>query len=123
VLRERIAGRAARMLDAGWAEEVAALAAHVPHDAPAWQASGYLAIRQYVAGAISRDAALGRVVIATRQYAKRQRTWFRHQLPAHRTTRLDPDGTSAVRAAAAWLRDHSGDRKPRTMRSREPVPA
>jgi tRNA dimethylallyltransferase len=123
VLRERIAERAARMLDGGWAEEVASLATHVPHDAPAWQASGYLAIREYVAGTISRDAALGRVVIATRQYAKRQRTWFRHQLPAHRTTRLDPDGASAVGAAAAWVRDHSGDRRPRTTQSMERVPA
>ena len=123
VLRERIAERAARMLDGGWAEEVASLATHVPHDAPAWQASGYSAIREYVAGTLSRDAARARVVIATRQYAKRQRTWFRHQLPAHRTTRLDPDGTSAVRAAAAWVRDHRGDRKARTMPSRERVPA
>jgi tRNA A37 N6-isopentenylltransferase MiaA len=123
VLRERIAERAVRMLDGGWAEEVASLSAHVPHDAPAWQASGYSAIREFVAGTLSRDAALARVVIATRQYAKRQRTWFRHQLPAHRTTRLDPDGTSAVRAAAAWVRDHSGARTPRTTQSRERVPA
>jgi len=123
VLRERIAERAARMLDGGWAEEVASLAAHVPADAPAWQASGYSAIREYVAGTITREAALGRVVIATRQYAKRQRTWFRHQLPAHRTTRLDPDDASAVRAAAAWVREHTGDRAPQTMQSRERIPA
>ena len=123
VLRERIADRAARMLDGGWAEEVASLATHVPDDAPAWQASGYSAIREYVAGTISRDAALAQVVIATRQYAKRQRTWFRHQLPAHRATRLDTDGASAVRAAVAWVRDHSGDRKPRTTQSRERIPA
>jgi tRNA dimethylallyltransferase len=123
VLRERIAERAARMLDGGWAEEVASLATHVPHDAPAWQASGYMAIREYVGGTISRDAALGRVVIATRQYAKRQRTWFRHQLPAHRTMRLDPDDASAVRTAAAWVRDHSGDRRPRPTQSRKRVPA
>lgn len=123
VLRERIADRAARMLDGGWAEEVVSLATHVPNDAPAWQASGYLAIREYVAGTISRDAALAQVVIATRQYAKRQRTWFRHQLPAHRTTRLNPDGTSAVGAAVAWVREHSGDRKPHTTQSRERIPA
>ena len=123
VLRERIADRAARMLDGGWAEEVASLATHVPDDAPAWQASGYSAIRAYVAGTIARDAALAQVVIATRQYAKRQRTWFRHQLPAHRTTRLDPDGASAVRAAVTWLRDHSGERKPRPTQSRERIPA
>jgi tRNA A37 N6-isopentenylltransferase MiaA len=123
VLRARIAERAARMLDGGWADEVASLAAHVPPDAPAWQASGYSAIREYVAGTITREAALARVVIATRQYAKRQRTWFRHQLPAHRTTRLDPDDASAVRAAAAWVREHSGNRPSQPTQSRERVPA
>jgi tRNA dimethylallyltransferase len=123
VLRDRIAERAARMLDAGWPDEVASLAARVPGDAPAWQASGYSAIRDYVAGTLSRDAALGRVVIATRQYAKRQRTWFRHQLPAERTTRLNPDDASAVRTVAGWVREHSGDRKPRPTQSRERIPA
>jgi tRNA dimethylallyltransferase len=123
VLRERIADRAARMLDGGWAEEVAALARHVRDDAPAWQASGYSAIREYVAGTMARDAALAQVVIATRQYAKRQRTWFRHQLPAKRTTRLDPDDASAVGAAVAWVRDHSSNRQPRTTQSRERIPA
>jgi tRNA A37 N6-isopentenylltransferase MiaA len=103
-LRERIARRAERMMDQGWAEEVAALAAAVPVDAPAWQASGYGAIRDYVVGTASRAAALERVVVATRQYAKRQRTWFRHQLPGERTVRLDPDRPDAVQQAAAWMR-------------------
>ena len=33
---------------------------------------------------------MSEILIETRQYAKRQRTWFRHQLPADRVTRLDP---------------------------------
>jgi tRNA dimethylallyltransferase len=53
----------------------------VPEDAPAWNASGYDVVRQLVGGAIDRATALERIIIETRQYAKRQRTWFRHQLP------------------------------------------
>jgi tRNA dimethylallyltransferase len=112
-LRERIARRTASMLERGWAAEVASLAAVVPTDAPAWQASGYAAIREYVAGAVSREAAVERVVIATRQYAKRQRTWFRHQLPSERTVRLDPDQPDAVHEAAAWVRAHTRGRDAR----------
>ena len=45
------------------------------------------------------------MLIETRQYAKRQRTWFRHQLPADAVTRLDPDlarlGNPTV---ASWAR-------------------
>jgi len=103
-LRDRIAERAAAMVANGWPEEVAALAQHVPPEAPAWQASGYLAMRAYVAGQVSLAVALERVTIATRQYAKRQRTWFRHQLPAARVTRLNPDDPAAVSQALAWIR-------------------
>lgn len=120
-LRDRIARRATSMLERGWTAEVASLAAVVPADAPAWQASGYAAIRDYVAGALSREAALERVVIATRQYAKRQRTWFRHQLPRDRTVRLDPDRPDAVHEAAAWVRAHTVDRDPRLALRRERV--
>jgi tRNA dimethylallyltransferase len=43
-----------------------------------------------VQGRISIDDAEERVIIETRQYAKRQRTWFRHQLADGVVTRLDP---------------------------------
>jgi tRNA dimethylallyltransferase len=123
VLRERIALRAARMLEKGWGDEVATLATQVPSDAPGWQASGYSAIRDYVSGAISREAALEGVVIATRQYAKRQRTWFRHQLPADRMTRLDPDRPDAVQSVVGWVRTHVGDLELRPTLAKERVPA
>jgi tRNA A37 N6-isopentenylltransferase MiaA len=103
-LRQRIAERAANMARAGWLEEVAALAQSVPEDAPAWQGCGYLAMRDHVQGRAPLAAALEHVTIATRQYAKRQRTWFRHQLPPDRVTRLNPDDPAAVRRALAWIR-------------------
>jgi tRNA A37 N6-isopentenylltransferase MiaA len=97
-----IACRIDAMLDAGWVEEVRALDGAVPDDAPAWQASGYATVRALVRGRLTRAAAHSAIVVATRQYAKRQRTWFRHQIPAADVTRIDPRG-DAVTEARAWL--------------------
>ena len=103
VLRERITDRVGQMLDAGWEDEVAMLARDVPADAPAWNACGYAMLRAAQDGTMTRQAALERTIIDTRQYAKRQRTWFRHQLPADRVTLLDPTAPDAGPRAAAWL--------------------
>jgi len=105
-LHERIRGRAAWMLgDGGWVEEVERLRQSVPVDAPAWNASGYEVVRELVEGRISREAALQAIVIETRQYAKRQRTWFRHQLPPEAVTTLDPTSTGWEAAADRWWRE------------------
>lgn len=101
-LAERIAARVRAMVAAGWVDEVRALAARVPAEAPAWKASGYGVLRAHVEGALALEAAVERVVIETRQYAKRQRTWFRHQLPADRVTVLDPGAPGAFAKALAW---------------------
>ena len=103
VLRERIASRVQQMLDAGWEREVKRLTHSVPADAPAWNACGYAMLRSAQSGELSRDAAIERTVIDTRQYAKRQRTWFRHQLPVDRVTRLDPTAPDALARAKTWL--------------------
>lgn len=79
-LKDHIATRIDAMLDAGWLDEIEALARSVPADAIAWKAAGYRVMRSHVDGDISLDAARERAIIETRQYAKRQRTWFRHQL-------------------------------------------
>lgn len=79
-LKQHIERRVDQMLAAGWLAEVAGLMATVPHDAIAWKASGYRAMRGHVEGEYSLDHARSRAIIETRQYAKRQRTWFRHQL-------------------------------------------
>ena len=96
-LQARIVNRVDEMLAGGWVEEVEGLAARLPEDAPAWNATGYETIRHLVRGTITRAAAREAVVIATRQYAKRQRTWFRHQLPPESVTRLE--GEVSTRAA------------------------
>jgi tRNA dimethylallyltransferase len=102
VLAERIAARTDAMLAAGWVDEVRALAEAVPAGAIAWKASGYEVLRRQLAGELSLDEARALIVIETRQYAKRQRTWFRHQLPAGAVLRVNPDDPGALDAALEW---------------------
>jgi tRNA dimethylallyltransferase len=103
VLADRIASRIDAMFDRGWPDEVHELMRNVPQDAPAWKATGYDAVRRFVAGDLSRSAAHEEILISTRQYAKRQRTWFRHQLPAELITRIDPTRSDWHAEAARWF--------------------
>jgi tRNA dimethylallyltransferase len=83
-LNERIDRRFATMVDAGAVEEVAALIARedVPLDAPIRRAIGMPELAAAALGEITLDDAISRASLATRQYAKRQYTWFRNQPPA-----------------------------------------
>ena len=81
-LYARIDARFDAMLGAGALEEVAALAARkLDPLLPAMKAHGVPALIRHLAGEITLEeaAAIGRA--DTRHYAKRQFTWFRHQLP------------------------------------------
>lgn len=81
VLRERIASRFMAMLDAGAIEEVRALLLRrLDPTLPALKAIGVSEIGGWLAGELSREEMVERAVIATRQYAKRQRTWFRARM-------------------------------------------
>ncbi len=101
-LADRIAARLDGMLDNGWPREVERLMKTVPATAPAWNATGYDILRRMELGELSLDAARDGVLVQTRQYAKRQRTWFRHQLPDSVVTRLDPTVPTWQSEAAAW---------------------
>jgi tRNA dimethylallyltransferase len=102
-LPARIAARTASMFDAGWSEEVRALVRDVPADAPAWNATGYDAVRALLRGELDREGAIGRVLVETRQYAKRQRTWFRHQLAGDLVRRVDPDASGWQEIVDRWM--------------------
>jgi tRNA dimethylallyltransferase len=102
VLGSRIETRVDRMLDAGWADEVRELQRGVPPDAPAWKSSGYAVMREHVEGRLDLSSARQRIIIETRQYAKRQRTWFRHQLPLAAVTVVNPDDSRARAVAREW---------------------
>jgi tRNA dimethylallyltransferase len=76
-LHARIAARTRAMLNAGWMEETAGLlATHGPH-ARALRAIGYREIVAHLQGDLGEDELEPRITAATRQYAKRQETWFR----------------------------------------------
>jgi tRNA dimethylallyltransferase len=75
-LDARVPARVAAMVGAGWLDEVAGLVARVPPTAPAWQAIGYASLAQVVRGETALASALSAITLATRRYAKRQRTWF-----------------------------------------------
>jgi tRNA dimethylallyltransferase len=102
VLASRIEARVDAMLEAGWVEEIRELIVKVPADAPAWKASGYAAMRDHVEGRCDLSSARQRVIIETRQYAKRQRTWFRHQLPEAAVTRVNPEDSRASAIVQEW---------------------
>jgi tRNA dimethylallyltransferase len=100
-----IEARARLMLGSGWQEEVKQLMRDVPEDAPAWNATGYRTVRAMRRGEIARAEAEERVIIETRQYAKRQRTWFRHQLQGEDVTRTDVYHAGFEERLEAWWRE------------------
>lgn len=80
LLRERAELRFNQMLEHGALDEVRALMAlKLSSDLPAMRAIGVKFIAQYLDGEISLDKARELSINATRQYAKRQGTWFRNQ--------------------------------------------
>lgn len=81
VLRQRIARRFETMFAEGAVEEVRALLAlELDPSLPAMKAIGVPEIAAMLRGELTESEAIERAVIATRQYAKRQRTWFRGRM-------------------------------------------
>ncbi|MFL9825451.1 tRNA (adenosine(37)-N6)-dimethylallyltransferase MiaA [Rhodoplanes sp. SY1] len=81
-LYARIDARFVRMMEEGALEEVRALGArHLDPLLPAMRAHGVPGLLAYLSGTFSREAAVEKGQADTRHYAKRQFTWFRHQLP------------------------------------------
>jgi tRNA dimethylallyltransferase len=76
-LHARIAARTRAMFAAGWIEETAdLLATYGPH-ARGLRAIGYREIVAHLQGELGEEELEPRITAATRQYAKRQETWFR----------------------------------------------
>ena len=101
-LQQHIIDRAGYMFASGWQDEVRGLITTVPADAPAWNASGYRTVREMVEGRISFDEAEERVIVETRQYAKRQRTWYRHQLAGADVVCVDAHAPGFGDELRAW---------------------
>jgi tRNA dimethylallyltransferase len=73
----RIQSRAETMIQSGWIEEVKGLMRRYGSDLPLLQTLGYAEIRRYLSGMCSLEETVSQIVRRTRQFAKRQRTWFR----------------------------------------------
>lgn len=81
LLRARIARRFAAMFSDGAVDEVRAIAAqNLDPSLPAMKAIGVPEIMAWMDGTMGREDAISRATIATQQYAKRQRTWFRNRM-------------------------------------------
>jgi tRNA dimethylallyltransferase len=94
-LYRRCDARFERMLEQGAVPEVEALLArHLPPALPVMRAIGVPEIAGLLRGEWSREEALARGQQATRNYAKRQYTWFRRQPPAE-WPRINADNYSA----------------------------
>jgi tRNA dimethylallyltransferase len=100
-LYQRINQRTIQMIQAGWMEEVRDLiAAGVPPDAKPFQFIGYSELRQVLEGKLSESAAVETIQRATRQFAKRQLTWFRREQNVIWMEGFGDDPAIAARALA-----------------------
>lgn len=81
ILHERINRRFENMMQSGAVEEVEALLSlDLPPGSSALKAIGVSQIAEMLAGRMSQEDVTEKSAAATRQYAKRQMTWFRNQM-------------------------------------------
>ncbi len=115
-LRNRIDARVEQMFQRGLVEETKELIQRgLNNNLTGRQALGYRQVREYLEGRRSLEETMDLVKLRTRQFAKRQMTWFRHQLPLE-WIEWGP-GITAEQMAAEIVR------RRRVGRSGEPGPA
>jgi tRNA dimethylallyltransferase len=97
----RIDARVDRMLEGGLVEEVQGLldAGFTAAD-PGMSATGYREVVGYLQGEWTLEQAADEIRRATRRYARRQLTWFRHQLPG---ARVAIDATAPIEAQVSQV--------------------
>ncbi|BAZ90488.1 tRNA delta(2)-isopentenylpyrophosphate transferase [Raphidiopsis curvata NIES-932] len=96
VLDLRIYGRTKQMIKDGLVEEVEYLCQRYGVSLPLLNTLGYAEIKRYLSGEISLEAATDLIVLHTRQFAKRQRTWFRQSLNLEYFNINSPDLLSSI---------------------------
>jgi tRNA dimethylallyltransferase len=113
-LHRRIEARAAHMMRTGLLEEVRSLRARgFGDDAPGMTGTGYREAAACLAGEATLEEAVREIARSTRRYARRQRTWFRNQLPpdTRRVDGTEPLETQVELVLDAWR--SAGGRPPR----------
>ena len=102
-LYERIEARTEVMFSMGWLEEVRRLIeSGLPEDSKPFDFIGYRELRQVLHGRRKLEEAQAAIQQATRQYAKRQLTWFRKEQSVHWLAGFGDD-FDVQRAAFGWL--------------------
>ncbi len=103
ILARRIAKRTEQMFKSGLLDEARRLRDRgYDRTLPALSGVGYAEALAHLDGQLSLPEAIQRTTIRTRQYARRQRTWFRHQLP----TAWHPPNTALKAALHHLTADH-----------------
>jgi tRNA dimethylallyltransferase len=98
-LRPRIEVRTDTMFKSGLIDEVVGLFRKYPDLPTAKQAIGYKEVIDYLAGLKSLEQTKAEITLATTQYAKRQRTWFRKEPGARQV-----EGLGGVDRLLEWLK-------------------
>ncbi len=98
-LDARIAARTRAMLQGGWLEETRALLEQHDPECPGLASIGYREIVAHLRGELAPAQVEEAIVRVTRQYAKRQRTWFRKVEAAGRGSPTDADVLRGLLAA------------------------
>ncbi|WP_179395618.1 tRNA (adenosine(37)-N6)-dimethylallyltransferase MiaA [Lacticaseibacillus absianus] len=110
-LYARIDARVEQMIAAGLVDEVRRVLAVAGPEAQALKAIGYKELVPYLAGQVPLADAVAAIQQHSRRYAKRQLTYFRHQMPTHWFDLLArPEQMAMITAlVTAWREDNGGD--------------
>jgi tRNA dimethylallyltransferase len=112
ILQQRIAQRTAMMIEMGLVEEVKGLIEKYGQNLPLLDTLGYAEIKRYLWGEIGLEEAIDLTILHTRQFAKRQRTWFR-AYPEIQWFPVDSEHLleSVTERITAFLQETIGDEK------------
>jgi tRNA dimethylallyltransferase len=117
-LQQKINQRCDVMLQAGWLEEVRQLVAgNLPENAKPFNFIGYRELRSHLRGEITLESARQAIQQGTRQYAKRQLTWFRREANVHWLSGFGDD-VQIQSAAAVVVRVQVGANSNEDQKSR-----
>jgi tRNA dimethylallyltransferase len=108
ILRERIESRARAMWPALLAEVRALVPSRFRGDEPGFTSLGYREAVAVLRGESSSEDGLAAMLSATHAYAKRQRTWFRNQLPGAVAVTAGKTMEETLSIAVASLKSSSG---------------
>jgi tRNA dimethylallyltransferase len=104
-LVRRLEARVRTQFASGLLDEAAALRARYPESLRAFGAMGYREAFDVLAGRATLAQAIGRDIVRTRAYAKRQRTWFRSEPDIHWfDAERDPTGP-AIDTLSGFLKE------------------